>query len=404
MQLAAPRDHVLARAPGLLDPQRDVAFELVDQALVDLAAGDIAPLAPGEGAVVDLEDHAHRRVLDLDRRQGPGVGRVGQRVADAHPRHARDGDDRARLRLVNRLALEVAEDVDLTDGLRAGLAVGGDMDHRLAGAQHAAAQAPHGDLADIAAVFEGGDQQAGRGLGLYLRRRQVADDGVEEGPQVGRQAVRLQTGAPVEGAGVDHRKVRLLVFGPQVHEEVEGRIHHRRRARRRPVDLVDHHHNLVAALQRLAQHETGLRHGPLDRVNQQDDAVHHVHYALDLAAEVGVAGGVDDIDGVVAVEYPRVLGQDGDAALALEVVRVQHALGHFLVGPEHVGLAQHAVDQGGLAVVDVGDDGHVADGVAAGAGRGRLGLGHTVLSPGGAGRKTGRAAPWSRRDPILIGL
>ena len=27
-------------------------------------------------------------------------------------------------------------------------------------------------------------------------------------------------------------------------------------------------------------------------------------------------------------------------------------------------LAQHAVDQGGLAVVDVGDDGHVADVVA----------------------------------------
>ena len=57
-----------------------------------------------------------------------------------------------------------------------------------------------------------------------------------------------------------------------------------------------------------------------------------------------------------------VLGQDGDAALALEVVAVHHPLLQVLVGGEHAGLAQQLVDQRGLAVVDVGDDGDVADG------------------------------------------
>ena len=38
-----------------------------------------------------------------------------------------------------------------------------------------------------------------------------------------------------------------------------------------------------------------------------------------------------------------------------------HALDHLLVVAEDVGLAQHAVHQGGLAVVDVGDDGDVAN-------------------------------------------
>ena len=59
-----------------------------------------------------------------------------------------------------------------------------------------------------------------------------------------------------------------------------------------------------------------------------------------------------------------VLGQDGDALLALEVARVHDPFVDRLVGPECAGLPQHGVDQGGLAVVDVGHDGHVADVVA----------------------------------------
>jgi len=51
--------------------------------------------------------------------------------------------------------------------------------------------------------------------------------------------------------------------------------------------------------------------------------------------------------------------QDGDAALALQLVRVEHPLGHFLVRTEHAALAQQAVDQRRLPMVDVGDQRHV---------------------------------------------
>ena len=83
-------------------------------------------------------------------------------------------------------------------------------------------------------------------------------------------------------------------------------------------------------------------------------------HALDLAAEVGVAGRVDDVDLDALVDDRGVLGHDGDAALALQVVGVHHALGDLLVVAEDVALAEHAVDQGRLAVVDVGDDRDVA--------------------------------------------
>ena len=65
------------------------------------------------------------------------------------------------------------------------------------------------------------------------------------------------------------------------------------------------------------------------------------------------------ISSVVVVDG-GVLGQDGDAALALEVVVVHRALGDPLVRAERAALVQQRVDQRGLAVVDVGDDGDVA--------------------------------------------
>ncbi len=116
-------------------------------------------------------------------------------------------------------------------------------------------------------------------------------------------------------------------------------------------------------LERLAEHEAGLRERALGGVHEQHHPVHHRQAALDLAAEVGVARGVDEVELHVAVADRRVLGEDRDAALALLVHRVHDQVGEplGLVGGEHAGLAQHRVDQRGLAVVDVGDDRDVAD-------------------------------------------
>ena len=55
-----------------------------------------------------------------------------------------------------------------------------------------------------------------------------------------------------------------------------------------------------------------------------------------------------------------VLGENRDAALALQLVAVHGALGDPLVGAERAALVQQRIDQRGLAVVDVRDDGDVA--------------------------------------------
>ena len=72
-------------------------------------------------------------------------------------------------------------------------------------------------------------------------------------------------------------------------------------------------------------------------------------------------GSIYDVDLYVVVEDGGVLGQDSDATLALQLVGIHHPLGHYFVGAEGARLAEHGVNQRGLAVVNVSDDGDVAN-------------------------------------------
>ena len=186
--------------------------------------------------------------------------------------------------------------------------------------------------------------------------------------RVGQRAVRRagQRGPAGPGRGVHDRELDLLLGRVQVQEQLVGGVHHLGDPGVRPVHLVDHQDDRQVGFQRLAQHEPGLRQRALAGVHQQHHAVHHGQAALHLAAEVGVPRRVDDVDGQPAVRDRGVLGQDRDALLPLQVTGVQHPVGDLGAGPERAGLPEHGVDQGGLAVVHVRDDGHVAQFIAGG--------------------------------------
>ena len=160
---------------------------------------------------------------------------------------------------------------------------------------------------------------------------------------------------------VDDRELDLVLGGAEVDEQLVDLVDDLGDARVRAVDLVDHEDHRQVALERLAQDEARLRQRALGGVDEQQDAVDHRQPALDLAAEVGVAGGVDDVELHAVVTDRRVLGEDRDALLALEIHRVHDAVIDVLVLAEGAGLPQHRVDERGLAVVDVGDDRDVAE-------------------------------------------
>ena len=118
------------------------------------------------------------------------------------------------------------------------------------------------------------------------------------------------------------------------------------------------------ARERLAEHELRLGHRPLEGVDEDQGSVGHLESALDLATEIRVAGRVDQVDLDFAVLDRNVLGEDRDATLTLQVVGVQDTLALELRGPVLAGVAEHGVDQGSLAMVDVGNNGYVTDIIA----------------------------------------
>ena len=70
------------------------------------------------------------------------------------------------------------------------------------------------------------------------------------------------------------------------------------------------------------------------RIHDQQNAIHHLHDALDFAAEIGMTRSIDDVDPITVPLKRRVLRADRNAFFALQIHRIHHALFHFLVGPK----------------------------------------------------------------------
>ena len=202
--------------------------------------------------------------------------------------------------------------------------------------------------------------------------RNVLEDAVEQRLQVGGVGHPtvlglVEGGASGLGGGVDDRDVEqggVIVLG-KIHEEVVGLLDDIVDASVGAVDLVEDEDEWELLGQGLAQHEAGLGEGALGGIDEEDDAVDHLEATLDLTAEISVSGGVDDVEGdLLAVAHDvldsGVLGENGDALLALEVHRVHDAFLDLGALTEGSRLPQHRVDQRGLSVVNVGHDGDVA--------------------------------------------
>ena len=148
----------------------------------------------------------------------------------------------------------------------------------------------------------------------YVRRGDGLEDGAEQRLEVGGVGGR----PPFSGVSsdaraglrrrVDDREVEgvlAVVLVEQVHEQLVGLVDDLGDPGVAAVDLVDDEDDRHVGVERLAQHEPGLRQRTLGGVDQQHDAVDHGQAALDLAAEVGVAGGVDDVDRHRLARRPR---------------------------------------------------------------------------------------------------
>ena len=131
------------------------------------------------------------------------------------------------------------------------------------------------------------------------------------------------------------------------------------------VDLVQHRNHFHALLDGGVAVRHRLRLDALRGVHHQHGAFARGERAADLVGEVDVARCIDQVEEVLlailsAILERRGLRLDGDATLALELHRVEHLLGHLAPGKPAAHLDE-AIGERRLAMVDVRDDGKVAD-------------------------------------------
>ncbi len=210
-------------------------------------------------------------------------------------------------------------------------------------------------------MVDRGDEHLERLIGREARRGHVIDDRLEERHEIGAGLVGVHCRDALARGGVHDRRVELLVVRFELEEQAEHLVMHAVRIGAGPVNFVYDDDRRAAERERFAQHEARLRHGAIEGVDHEQHAVHHAEDALHFAAEIGVTRGVDDIDLHAVPAHRRVLGEDRDATLALERVRVHHAFFDDLILAERPGLPEHFVHEGGFAVIDVSDDGDITD-------------------------------------------
>jgi hypothetical protein len=220
---------------------------------------------------------------------------------------------------------------------------------------------PDSHTSDIVVCREVRYEQLERMTFLISGRRRVLDQQFEERPEVGSRHFDVQRSRACLRVRVDDREVDLLSVRAKIHEQLVDGVEHLCGARIRAVDLVDGDDYGKVMRHRLLQHVARLRQRSLSGIDQQQNRVDHQQTALDLATEVGVTGGVDDVQADPVIVDGGLLGQDRDPLLALEVPGVHDPVHDHLVDSEGSGLAEHRVHEGGLAVVDVGNDGQVPD-------------------------------------------
>ncbi len=242
-----------------------------------------------------------------------------------------------------------------------------DADDLVAHGDLAAGDFAIGDSPEIIAVVEIGDEHLEMLVEIGRRRRNLFENRLVEGGHAGGAGFVVEMALPFLhreaelGRGVDGGEIELLVGGVKFEEKLEDHVEHLVRPGVLAVDLVDDDDGLGADFERLAQHEFRLGLRAVEGVDDEQHAVDHLEDALDFAAEIGVAGRVDDVDVIILVLERGVLGLDRDAFFAFEVHRIHDALDDGLVRAERARLTQELIHERGFAVVNVGDNGDVAN-------------------------------------------
>ena len=298
---------------------------------------------------IDAGEHHRLCLLVAGKRLRSRVRRVGDGVAHARVGDGLDGGRQiADLACAERLGgphserMQIADLHDLID--RTGR-------HHLnvhTGLHHAVHNAHIDDRAAVGVVLAVEDQALKRRAAVALRGRDVVHHVLQH---------RVDVDAVFRG---DLRRVHRRQA-----DHVLDLVLDLLRPRSREVDLVDDRQHLEVVVDGKIGVRQRLGLNALRGVHDQKRALARGQAPRDLIVEVHMARRVDQIQDVRlavvgVILQPDGAGLDGDAALALQLHRVEHLILHLALF-DRVAFLQQAVRQRGLAVVDVRNDAEITD-------------------------------------------
>ena len=345
---AAHYETVRRRAVG--NAERQILDRLLVQPVAQVTARNVLALLAGERRVVDHERHFDARLGYLDELYRRGVRFRAHRVAYHHAVYARHAHDIADRRDVRGRALDAVVreyTYDLALDRLIGLVVVSQHD-AVADRQSALAY-----LADVLVMLRGRNEHLERLVRTARRRGDMLYYRLEQRLHTASALRDIARRGAVARRRENKRAVQLFLARVEVEEKLEYLVDDFFEPRVGSVRLVDDDYYFQPERERAFEHEPRLRHRTFESVDYEQSAVDHFEHALDLAAEVGVPGRVDDVYLEPVVHTRRVFGQYGYTALAFERVGIHHPVGDGLIVAEHVALLEKLVDERGLAVVDV---------------------------------------------------
>ena len=135
--------------------------------------------------------------------------------------------------------------------------------------------AAYGYTAHVVVVVDAAHQHLEGGLLVHFRSGDIFKYGVKQRLQILAYHIRGIAGGALSAGAEQHGGIQLLVGGVQIYQQLQYLVDDLVYALVGAVDLVYHHYDPVAQLQRPAENKAGLGHGALSRVYQQYDAVYH---------------------------------------------------------------------------------------------------------------------------------
>ena len=126
--------------------------------------------------------------------------------------------------------------------------------------------------------------------------RNVPQDRIEERLHVVALGFHVWLGVAAHATAKQVREIALVVVGTQLKEQVENLVDSYLGVNASPVNLVYENDRAQPFFECFFKHKSGLGHGPLVGINNQQAAINHAENPLHLTAEISVARGVNNVD------------------------------------------------------------------------------------------------------------